>query len=146
MAIRPEDLPKDPAALADMVLAFAGENDGLRAEIATLKSLIFGARSSERSAIICAEQLALDLEQAVDVWPPANDNEPDSDAPKPKRRKARAQHRRAARPSAPGRAGDRAGVHALSVLRGPDTSDRRGADTKVISADRCGPRRAFRWI
>ena len=52
MAIRPEDLPKDPAALAEMVLAFGGENDDLRAEIATLKGLIFGARS-ERSAIIC---------------------------------------------------------------------------------------------
>ena len=37
MAIRPEDLPKDPAALAEMVLAFDGENDDLRAEIATLK-------------------------------------------------------------------------------------------------------------
>ena len=63
MAIRPEDLPKDPAALAEMVLAFDGENDDLRAEIATLKGLIFGARS-ERSAIVYAEQLALDLERA----------------------------------------------------------------------------------
>ena len=63
MAIRPEDLPKDPAALVEMVLAFDGENDDLRAEIATLKGLIFGARS-ERTAIICAEQLALDLERA----------------------------------------------------------------------------------
>src|SRR6516225_8354982 len=88
MAIRPEDLPKDPAALAEMVLAFDGENDDLRAEIATLKGLIFGARS-ERSAIVCAEQLALDLEQAAAAPPPANDDEPESDAPKPKRRKAR---------------------------------------------------------
>ena len=63
MAIRPEDLPKDPAALVEMVLAFDGENDDLRAEIATLKGLIFGTRS-ERSAIVCAEQLALDLERA----------------------------------------------------------------------------------
>ena len=62
MAICPEDLPKDAAALAEMVLAFDGENDDLRAEIATLKSLIFGARS-ERTAIICAEQLALDLDR-----------------------------------------------------------------------------------
>jgi transposase len=87
MAIRPEDLPKDPAALAEMVLAFDGENDDLRAEIATLKGLIFGARS-ERTAIVCAEQLAFDLERA-DAPPPANDDEPESDAPKPKRRKAR---------------------------------------------------------
>ncbi len=68
MAIRPEDLPSDPAALAEMVLAFDGENEDLRAEIATLKGLIFGARS-ERSAIICAEQLAFDLERTVDVQP-----------------------------------------------------------------------------
>jgi len=70
-----------------MVLAFDGENDDLRAEIATLKGLIFGARS-ERSAIVCAEQLALDLERAA-APPPANDDEPVSDAEKPKRRKAR---------------------------------------------------------
>ena len=88
MAIRPEDLPKDPAALAEMVLAFDGENDDLRAEIATLKSLIFGARS-ERSAIICAEQLAFDLERTADAQPPANDDEPESDAPRAKRRKPR---------------------------------------------------------
>ena len=86
MAIRPEDLPKDPAALAEMVLAFDGENEDLRAEIATLKSLIFGARS-ERTAIICAEQLALDLDRTADARPPANDDEPESDAPRPRRRK-----------------------------------------------------------
>src|SRR5208337_4232735 len=88
MAIRPEDLPKDAAALAEMVLAFDSENEDLRAEIATLKVLIFGARS-ERSAIICAEQLALDLDRTADAQPPANDDEPESDAPKPRRRKAR---------------------------------------------------------
>ena len=32
MAIRPEDLPSDPAALAEMVLAFDGENEDLRAQ------------------------------------------------------------------------------------------------------------------
>ena len=68
MAIRPEDLPSDPAALAEMVLAFDGENEDLRAQIATLKGLIFGARS-ERSAIICAEQLALDLGRTADAQP-----------------------------------------------------------------------------
>src|SRR3974377_1166761 len=86
MALRPEDLPSDPAALAEMVLAFEGENDDLRAEIPTLKSLIFGARS-ERSAIVCAEQIALDLERTAGAQPPANDDKPD--APRPKRRKAR---------------------------------------------------------
>jgi hypothetical protein len=88
MAIRPEDLPSDPAALAEMVLAFDGENEDLRAQIATLKGLIFGARS-ERSAIICAEQLAFDLERTVDVQPPANDDEPEAGAPRTKRRKPR---------------------------------------------------------
>lgn len=88
MAIRPEDLPKDPAALVEMGLAFDGENDDLGAEITTLKGLIFGPRS-ERSEIVCAEQLALDLERATAAPPPANDDEPESDAPKPKRRKAK---------------------------------------------------------
>ena len=88
MAIRPEDLPSDPAALAEMVLAFDGENEDLRAQIATLKGLIFGARS-ERSAIICAEQLAFDLERTVDAQPPANDDEPEAGAPRTKRRKPR---------------------------------------------------------
>ncbi len=32
MAIRPEDLPSDPAALAEMVLAFDCENEDLRAQ------------------------------------------------------------------------------------------------------------------
>ena len=88
MAICPEDLPKDAAALAEMVLAFDSENEDLRAEIATLKGLIFGARS-ERSAIICAEQLAFDLERTADVQPPANDDEPELDTPRSKRRKPR---------------------------------------------------------
>ena len=88
MPLRPEDLPKDAASLIEMLLAFDSENDDLRAENATLKGLIFGTRS-ERSAIICAEQLALDLERAPDAPPPANDDKPESDAPKSKRRKAR---------------------------------------------------------
>lgn len=69
-----------------MVLAFEGENDDLRAEIATLKSLIFGARS-ERSAIVCAEQIAFDLERTAGSQLPANDDKPD--APRPERRKAK---------------------------------------------------------
>jgi transposase len=69
MALRPEDLPSDAAALAEMVLAFDGENDDLRAEIATLKGLIFGARP-ERSAIVCAEQLALDLDRTAKTRSP----------------------------------------------------------------------------
>src|SRR5712672_695224 len=47
MAIRPEALPTDAVALAEMVLA--------------LKDMIFGKRS-ERLAVIVAEQLALELD------------------------------------------------------------------------------------
>ena len=136
MALRPEDLPKDPAALAEMVLAFDGENEDLRAEIATLKGLIFGARS-ERSAIICVEQLALDLERIADAQPPANDDEPESDRAGNEAAQAEAQHRRVAGASAPVRACDRAGVHALPVLHGSDASDRRGDQRSA----RCGFRR-----
>src|SRR5208282_3013551 len=107
MALLPADLPSDPAVLAERVLAFDGENEDLRAQIATLKGLIFGARS-ERSAIICAEQLAFDLERTVDVQPPANDDEPEAGAPRKKRRKPRRN------------------IGALPVLLGSDASDRRG--------------------
>lgn len=60
MPLRPEDLSRDPAALAELALALQGENDALRMELAMLKTLIFGARS-ERAAVVCAEQLALGL-------------------------------------------------------------------------------------
>ena len=42
MALRPEDLPKDPARLVEMILALEGEKEDLRAEIITLKTFIFG--------------------------------------------------------------------------------------------------------
>jgi hypothetical protein len=45
MALHPEDLPRDHAALVEIVLGYDGENEGLRAEIARLKTLIFGVRS-----------------------------------------------------------------------------------------------------
>ena len=63
MALRPEDLPKDPALLVEMILALDGEKENLRAEIITLRTLIFGARS-EQAAKILAEQLALNLSDA----------------------------------------------------------------------------------
>ncbi len=93
MALRPENLPRDPALLAELALALDAENESLRATIASLKGLIFGARS-ERMAAILAEQLALDLQDlADDVTPsPANDDAPSSPTtnsrgsrPKPKR-------------------------------------------------------------
>jgi transposase len=75
MALRPEDLPRDLDHLIEMVLAFDGEVETLRATVATLKTMIFGARS-ERSAVIIAEQLALGLDDIVtDVTMPAPAND-----------------------------------------------------------------------
>jgi transposase len=91
MAIRPEDLPVDPAVLTEMVLAFDGEIENLRATIATLRGLIFGARS-ERLAAIFAEQLTLDLATASAPPRPANDDADDGDeghASGKRRRKAK---------------------------------------------------------
>ena len=42
MAIRPEDLPSDPARLIEMVLSLDAENDRLRAVIDTFKDMVFG--------------------------------------------------------------------------------------------------------
>src|SRR3979490_86216 len=91
MAIRPDALPTDAAALTEMVLALDAENEKLRVVMQTLKEMIFGKRS-ERLAVIVAEQLALeldDLEPGVTPPAPAND---DAAATKPAgkpRKKAR---------------------------------------------------------
>ena len=61
MAIRPDALPTDPAALTEMVLALDAENEKLRVAMQTLKERIFGKRS-ERLAALVAEQLALDFD------------------------------------------------------------------------------------
>jgi len=45
MAIRPEALPTDAAALTEMVLALDAENEKLRVAMQTLKEMIFGKRS-----------------------------------------------------------------------------------------------------
>lgn len=87
MPLRPEDLSCDPAALTEMALALQGENDALRAEIAMLKTLIFGARS-ERAAVICAEQMAFGL-GSEDSVAPANDDGMASRPARKERAKAR---------------------------------------------------------
>src|SRR5512144_1925692 len=90
MAIRPEALPTDPAALTEMVLALDAENEKLRVAMQTLKEMIFGKRS-ERLAVIVAEQLALELgDLETDLVPPApaNDDAPAQPSAKP-RKKAR---------------------------------------------------------
>ena len=77
MAIRPEALPTDTAALTEMVLALDAENEKLRVAMQTLKEMIFGKRS-ERLAAIVAEQFALDLgDLETGVTPlAANDDAP----------------------------------------------------------------------
>src|SRR6267154_2628575 len=91
MAIRPEALPTDAAALTEMVLALDAENEKLRVAMQTLKEMIFGKRS-ERLAVIVAEQLALELDDlAIGVTPPApaNDDTPATKLPASPRKKAR---------------------------------------------------------
>jgi transposase len=75
MALRPEDLPSDPARLIEMVLSLDAENDRLRAVISTFKDMVFGSRSEKLSAVV-ADQLALDLaDLATDVTLPAAAND-----------------------------------------------------------------------
>ena len=88
MAIRPEDLPSDPVLLTELVLAFDGEIESLRATVATLKGMIFGARS-ERSTTIGAEQLALDLANEVNAAPAAANDDGKAPGSRNPRRKAR---------------------------------------------------------
>jgi len=51
MALRPEDLPSDPARLIEMVLSLDAENDRLRAVIGTFKDMVFGSRSEKLCAV-----------------------------------------------------------------------------------------------
>src|SRR3977135_4691670 len=82
MAIRPDALPTDAAALTEMVLALDAENEKLRVAMQTLKEMIFGKRS-ERLAALVAEQLALELgDLETSVTPPAAAND-DAAATKP---------------------------------------------------------------
>jgi len=60
MAIRPDALPTDLAALTEMVLALTRERE-VRVAMQTLKEMMFGKRS-ERLAALVAEQLALELD------------------------------------------------------------------------------------
>jgi transposase len=82
MAIRPDALPTDLAALTEMVLALDAENEKLRVAMQTLKEMMFGKRS-ERLAALVAEQLALELDDLeTGVTPPAPTTE-DLPATKP---------------------------------------------------------------
>jgi transposase len=50
MAIRPEALPTDMAALTEMVLALDADNEKLRVAMQTLKDMIFGTRGLRLAA------------------------------------------------------------------------------------------------
>ena len=104
MRLRPENLARDRVLLSDLVLVLDAENETLRATIATLKGLIFGARS-ERLATIGAQQLALDLADEAGAAPSSAAANDDEKAPG-KTRRAQAQHRSPAETSAPLRASD----------------------------------------
>src|ERR1700683_4002969 len=79
MAIRPENLPRDPDRLIEMVLAGEGKIEALEATIAKLRAIIFGARS-KKSAVIIAEQLSLGLGGAeADAAAPSPANDDGSD-------------------------------------------------------------------
>ena len=92
MAIRPEALPTDAAALTEIVLALDAENEKLRVAMQTLKDMIFGRRS-ERLAVPVADQFALDLgDLETGVMPPeaaANDDTPAAKPSGRPRKKAR---------------------------------------------------------
>ena len=81
MALRPENLPRDPDRLIEMVLACEGKIEALQATIAKLRTIIFGARS-EKSAVIIAEQLSLalgEIEADAAAPQPANDDGQDDE-------------------------------------------------------------------
>ncbi|WP_229171739.1 MULTISPECIES: IS66 family insertion sequence element accessory protein TnpB [Bradyrhizobium] len=89
MAIRPDALPTDPAALTEMMLALDVENEKLRVAMQTLKEMIFGKRS-ERLAVIVAAQLALelgDLETDATTLPAPTDDSAPATKPSDKPRK-----------------------------------------------------------
>ena len=100
MAIRPEALPTDTAALTEMVLALDAENEKLRVAMQTLKEMMFGKRS-ERLAALVAEQLALELDDLeTGVTPPAPAND-DAAATKPAGKPRKKARRNIGAPHAP---------------------------------------------
>ena len=83
MAVRPENLPRDPDRLIEMVLACEGKIEALQATITTLKTMIFGARS-EKSAVIIAEQLSLGLGDAETDAAAARERRPPTTTTRPR--------------------------------------------------------------
>jgi hypothetical protein len=141
MAIRPEDLPKDPAALAEMVLAFDGENErsarrdrdpegpDLRHPIGAFGDHL---RRATRTGSGPGARRAASGQRRRTGTGRAEDEAAQGPT----------QHRRAAGASALGRAGDRAGLDALPVLHWADASDRRGDEGGARSGSRVAARAA----
>lgn len=78
MAIRPDQLPQDPAELAKMVIAMSVELDRLKAMLDSIRTFTFGSRS-ERRAALAIGQMVLDLGDLTSGANPAvqaNDNRP----------------------------------------------------------------------
>src|SRR5271154_2585756 len=120
MVLRPENLPRDPDRLIEMVLACEGKIEALQATITTLKTMIFGARS-EKSAVIIAEQLSLglgDAETDAALPPPANDDHKTKAAPGSRNKRNRN--------IGALRRDDRAGDDSVSLLHRRAPSHRRG--------------------
>ena len=88
MALRPEDLPKDPALLTEFTLALAAKNEVLLATVDRLQRLIFGARS-ERMQVVLAEQLALELGDLATGTKPVAANDDTAGSAKPESQAAR---------------------------------------------------------
>ena len=88
MPLHPEHLPRDPAALARMVLDLDAENAKLRETVAALKAVIFGAKSEKRAALVDPDQGVLDLgDLATEATPVANDNATGAAPRKPRGRR-----------------------------------------------------------
>lgn len=89
MPPHPLQLPRDPAALARMVLDLDAENARLRQMVEALKALVFGAKS-EKTAAIDPNQSSLDLgDLATEAVLEANDNAAGKTGPAGLRRPAR---------------------------------------------------------
>ena len=69
MSFDPASLPREPDQLIEMVLSLQGENDKLRAIVATLKRALFGARSERLDASAAQLPLGLGDLAAIPVEP-----------------------------------------------------------------------------
>ncbi|HWT29820.1 MAG TPA: IS66 family transposase [Propylenella sp.] len=89
MPLRPEDLPREVDRLIALAVELSAENEQLRQLVKAANAQAYGPRS-ERASLILAEQTNLDLgDLAAAIPPPANDDAPAGQAPRPARRARR---------------------------------------------------------